>query len=222
MAQLFEQLAAFSRGEVSAKEVLASAEPAVADGKQPVESVLAGLEEHQRQTPIEKELYETIVQKVKDAAAKLRSRRSDSAGEPQAANVASGSSSDRQRKTGGVDGERMLISGQGEQQVGTGDVIKERFILEHQLGSGGMGRVFKALDLRRQEAQDRHPYVAVKLLSDAFRQHPASFISLQREAKKSQSLSHPNIIKVFDFDRDGGTIYVTMEYLSGRTLELSY
>ncbi len=82
-----------------------------------------------------------------------------------------------------------------------------------------MGRVFKALDLRRQEAQDRHPYVAVKLLSDSFRQHPASFISLQREAKKSQSLSHPNIIKVFDFDRDGGTIYMTMEYLSGRTLD---
>jgi hypothetical protein len=41
---------------------------------------------------------------------------------------------------------------------------------------------------------------------------------LQREAKKSQSLAHPNIVRVYDFDRDGATVYMTMEYLSGRSL----
>ena len=81
-----------------------------------------------------------------------------------------------------------------------------------------MGRVFKALDLRRQEAHDRHPYVAVKLLTHSFRQHPASLMALQREARRAQTLAHPNIISVFDFDRDGSLVYLIMEYLRGRTL----
>ena len=40
-------------------------------------------------------------------------------------------------------------------------------------------------------------------------------ISLQREAKKSQKLAHPNIVTVCDFDRDGDTIYIIMELLEG-------
>ena len=102
--------------------------------------------------------------------------------------------------------------------VGVGDVIRDRFVLEAELGAGGMGRVFKALDLRRQEARDRHPHVAVKLLTQSFRQHPASFVALQREARRAQTLAHPNIISVFDFDRVGSLVYLIMEYLCGHTL----
>ena len=102
--------------------------------------------------------------------------------------------------------------------VGVGDVIRGRFVLEAEVGSGGMGRVFRALDLRRQEALDRHPHVAVKVLTHAFRQHPASLVALQREARRAQTLAHPNIISVFDFDREGSLVYLVMEYLRGRTL----
>lgn len=100
-----------------------------------------------------------------------------------------------------------------------GDIIRERFVLERQLGAGGMGRVFKALDLLRQEARDREPYVAIKFVSDAFRSQPISFVALQREAKKAQKLNHPNIVRVFDFDRDGHLIFIVMEYLSGDSLD---
>lgn len=103
--------------------------------------------------------------------------------------------------------------------AGSGDLIKGRFRLEEQLGAGGMGKVFKALDLRRQEARDRDPYVAMKLLSEGFRRHPESFIALQREAKKAQSLAHPNIIRVYDFDRDDDLTYLIMEYLPGESLD---
>jgi hypothetical protein len=41
---------------------------------------------------------------------------------------------------------------------------------------------------------------------------------LQREAKKAQTLAHPNIVTVYDFDRDGAMVYLTMELLSGRPL----
>ena len=68
------------------------------------------------------------------------------------------------------------------------------------------------------EADDRNPYVAVKVLNLEFRAHPSSLMALQREAKKCQSLAHPNIVRVYDFDRDGSTVYMTMEYLSGTSL----
>ena len=99
-----------------------------------------------------------------------------------------------------------------------GDVLNDRFVLEECVGSGGMSTVYKALDRRKLEADDRNPYVAVKVLNVEFRSHPQSLIALQREAKKSQSLAHPNIVRVYDFDRDGDTVYMTMEYLSGQSL----
>ncbi|HKR36454.1 MAG TPA: serine/threonine-protein kinase [Steroidobacteraceae bacterium] len=104
-------------------------------------------------------------------------------------------------------------------EVGTGTVLKERFVLEEIIGRGGMGTVFKALDIRKEEAQDRHPYVAVKVLNEDFRRHPEAFKALQREAKKSQSLAHPNVASVHDFDRDGATVFLVMELLEGESLE---
>lgn len=97
--------------------------------------------------------------------------------------------------------------------------IKQRFVLEKVLGSGGMGAVYQAVDLRKQEASDRDPYVAIKLLNEDFQRHPDAFISLQREARKAQTLAHPNIVTVYDFDRDGDTVFMTMECLLGRPLD---
>jgi serine/threonine protein kinase len=61
--------------------------------------------------------------------------------------------------------------------------------------------------------------VALKVLNSDFRRHPQSFIALQREARKAQTLAHPNVVTVFDFDRDGEIVYMTMELLAGRSLE---
>ncbi|MCP4983310.1 MAG: protein kinase, partial [Gammaproteobacteria bacterium] len=85
---------------------------------------------------------------------------------------------------------------------GSGDVLNNRFELQQCVGSGGMSAVYKAVDRRKVEADDRHPHVAVKVLNLEFRAHPDSLIALQREAKKCQSLAHPNIVRVYDFDRD--------------------
>ena len=99
-----------------------------------------------------------------------------------------------------------------------GDTLNGRFVLEECIGFGGMGTVYKALDLRKLEASDRKPYIAIKVLNVQFRGHPKSLITLQREAKKAQALAHPNIVAVYDFDRDGSVVYLTMEYLAGRPL----
>jgi len=100
-----------------------------------------------------------------------------------------------------------------------GAVIKDRFELLQILGEGGMGMVYKALDRRKVEASDRNPYLAVKILNDEFKNHPESLKALQREARKAQDLAHPNIVTVFDFDREGSNVFMTMEYLDGGELK---
>ncbi len=98
-------------------------------------------------------------------------------------------------------------------------ILKNRFVLEEVLGTGGMGIVYKAKDLLMEEAQDRDPYVAIKVLNEEFKTHPEAFISLQRESRKSQRIAHPNIVNVYDFDRDDETVFMTMEYLDGDPLD---
>ncbi|NJD07332.1 MAG: serine/threonine protein kinase [Methylococcaceae bacterium] len=99
-----------------------------------------------------------------------------------------------------------------------GHTLKDRFVLKEVLGVGGMGTVFKALDLRKVEANDREAFVALKLLNSDFRANPLALMALQRETKRAQTLSHPNIINVYDFDRDGPNVFMTMEFLEGRPL----
>ncbi len=109
-------------------------------------------------------------------------------------------------------------SGLDPRNIGPGTILKERFELLSAIGEGGMGMVYKARDLLKVEAKDRNPYIAVKLLSGDFREHPEAFIALQRESSKAQKLAHPNITTVYDFDRDGSTVYLTMELMEGEEL----
>lgn len=99
-------------------------------------------------------------------------------------------------------------------------VLRDRFeLIEPPLGSGGMGDVFLARDLVREEMQDSSPLIALKLLNETCRTLPGALQALQREAKKAQTLSHPNIVTVYDFDRDGDDAFITMEYLKGVPLK---
>lgn len=104
-------------------------------------------------------------------------------------------------------------------QAESGRLLKKRFVLEDVLGKGGMGVVYKTRDLRKVEAQDSNPYIATKILSGNFKDHPNAFVTLQQEAVKSQKLAHPNIVTVHDFDRDGNTVFMTMELLKGDPLD---
>ena len=101
----------------------------------------------------------------------------------------------------------------------SGGLLKDRYVLEQVIGEGGMGVVYKAHDLIRVEAEDRDSFIAAKVLSQNFKDHPDAFVALQQEAVKSQRLAHPNIVTVHDFDRDGDTVFMTMELLQGEPLD---
>lgn len=102
--------------------------------------------------------------------------------------------------------------------VAVGDEINGRFVLQAEIGRGGMGRVFKALDKRKLEAHSRAPYVAVKVMTEAEIGVEAATVALEREVQRSQALTHRHIVRVNDFDRDGDTVFATMELLEGDSL----
>lgn len=122
-----------------------------------------------------------------------------------------------------MDDDATIVVDRGRQPPGeelsAGTVVNRRFVIEGVLGRGGMGVVYRAKDLRKEETGDRDPYVALKVLSDEFRRDPKMAVALQREARKAQSLAHPNIATVYDFDRDDNIVYLTMEELDGQPLD---
>ena len=103
--------------------------------------------------------------------------------------------------------------------IGIGCTLKDRFYLDSVLGVGGMGTVYKAKDLRQEEVGEKNPWLAIKILNSNISQHAFSWGALQRECKKTQQLSHPHIVSVFDFDRDGDTLFMSMEFLDGVSLD---
>ncbi|WP_024888745.1 bifunctional serine/threonine-protein kinase/formylglycine-generating enzyme family protein [Luteimonas huabeiensis] len=118
----------------------------------------------------------------------------------------------------GTDGWERIAEAAAGEAAHVGMLLKGRFLLERELGRGGMGVVFLARDERKVEARDRDPYVAVKVLNDEFRRHPDSLVALQREARRSQRLAHDNIVRVYDFDKDATIVFMTMEYIDGADL----
>jgi Tol biopolymer transport system component len=80
------------------------------------------------------------------------------------------------------------------------------------LGAGGMGEVYRARDPRL--GRD----VAIKVLSPSLSAHPHALVRFEREAMTIARISHPNIVSVFEFGRDGDTAFVVMELVDGETL----
>ena len=104
-------------------------------------------------------------------------------------------------------------------EIAPGAVLRGRFQLDEILGVGGMGTVFLGSDLIKVRAKDKHPRVALKILNEDFKEHPDSFIALQREASRQQKLAHPNIATVYDFDQtEDGLAFLVMELLEGQAL----
>jgi len=80
------------------------------------------------------------------------------------------------------------------------------------LGAGGMGEVYRA----RDEKLGRD--VAVKVLAERFARDAAAVARFEREARAVAALSHPNILAIHDFGREGDTVYAVTELLEGDTL----
>lgn len=111
------------------------------------------------------------------------------------------------------------VSAKTKIKVRVGDCIKNRFELVKILGIGGMGVVYQARDLRQKELGEAEPYLALKVLNDQLSCNESALVALQQEWKKTQQLAHPNIVTVYDFDRDRDLVFISMELLQGQSLD---
>ena len=102
--------------------------------------------------------------------------------------------------------------------IAIGHVLRDRYVLENRLGSGGMGTVYRAADRFRSDFPEGERHVAIKILHEDLRSRPEVLTNLRREYCCTQTLSHKNIVRVYEIDRDGDVAFLTMELLEGKTL----
>ncbi len=115
--------------------------------------------------------------------------------------------------------ENNKISPENRSPTLVGTVIKNRYIVESMLGHGGLCDVYLAKDQLLESSGSDTPYVALKVLQKEFATQPETVRMLIREAQQTQRLSHPNIVRVFDFGVEKEIYYLVMEYIDGETLE---
>jgi serine/threonine protein kinase len=101
--------------------------------------------------------------------------------------------------------------------VGLGTVLRNRYELLQLLGRGGMASVYKARDRYRTSLGVVDCWVAIKVVQP-HPSRPGSVDALGREFHNAQRLSHPNVINVYDIDREGDVSFYSMELLEGERL----
>ena len=109
---------------------------------------------------------------------------------------------------------RTGAEGRGDEHTVTeiGSTLGGRYRLLELLGQGGMATIYRARDAQLERD------VAVKLLRPEFGQDPDFLARFRDEARAAASLSHPNIVPVFDFGEDPSGPYIVMELVEGQDL----
>ena len=97
--------------------------------------------------------------------------------------------------------------------ISKGQKINDRYRIIRNIGEGGMANVYLGYD----EILDRD--VAIKILRGDLSNDEKFVRRFQREALSSSSLSHPNIVEMYDVGEDNGLYYIVMEYIEGKTLK---
>ncbi len=94
-----------------------------------------------------------------------------------------------------------------------GRTFGSRYQIQEKIGQGGMAVVYKGLDTLLGRT------VTIKVLRENLMEDPDLVRSFRREAYAAASLSHPNIVNVYDVGKDENVYYIVMEYIEGKTLK---
>lgn len=93
-----------------------------------------------------------------------------------------------------------------------GNVLDQRYRVDSRIARGGMATVYRAQDRRLDRP------VALKAMHPSLAEDESFVSRFIGEAKSAARLSHPNVVSVYDQGSDEGIVFLTMEYLPGRTL----
>lgn len=94
-----------------------------------------------------------------------------------------------------------------------GTVFAGRYQVLEELGSGGMGKVYKVID---KEVNEK---IAIKLLKPEISFDEGTIERFRNELKLARKISHPNVCRMYDLIKERGLYFITMEYVSGEDLK---
>jgi serine/threonine protein kinase/Flp pilus assembly protein TadD len=100
-----------------------------------------------------------------------------------------------------------------KEELTTGVTFAGRYQIIEELGRGGMGRVYKALDTEVNEK------IALKLIKPEIAAHKKTIERFRNELKFARKIRHKNVCQMYDLSKEGGNYYITMEYVSGDDLK---
>ena len=95
----------------------------------------------------------------------------------------------------------------------TGQTLLNRYFLREHAGSGGMADVYQAWD------NVRSTRLAIKVLRRDLSINPRFFKMFANEAEILRKLEHPNIVRVYDFEREGDLVFIIMDWVDGKSLK---
>jgi len=97
-------------------------------------------------------------------------------------------------------------------KIGLGSLFAGRYQIIEELGSGGMGKLYRALDLKLQEE------VALKIIKPEIASDKETIERFSNELKLARRISHKNVGRMYELMEDKGDHYITMEYIAGQDL----
>ena len=99
------------------------------------------------------------------------------------------------------------------EELTTGSTFAGRYQIIEELGEGGMGKIYKALD------KEINAKVALKLIKPEVAVDEKAIKRFQNELKMARDISHKNVCRMYDLNQEEGTYYITMEYVPGEDLK---
>lgn len=103
-------------------------------------------------------------------------------------------------------------------ELGHGDVLCGRYRIDNLMGMSGRATLFDGIDTHRMDMPPTGQSISIKVLQGPGARNPDGVLGLRREFQTLQGLSHPNIVRVYDLDRDGDLNFYTFEPLNASPL----
>ena len=98
-------------------------------------------------------------------------------------------------------------------ELATGSTFAGRYQIIEELGKGGMGKIYRAIDKKLNEE------VALKLIKPEIVSDKKTVERFSNELKLARKIAHKNVARTFDLNEEKGTHYITMEYVRGEDLK---
>lgn len=99
------------------------------------------------------------------------------------------------------------------EELTPGSIFADRYQIIDELGRGGMGKIYKALD------KEIDIKIALKLIKPEIAANKKTIERFKNELKVAREISHKNICRMYDLNYEGGSYYITMEYIRGDDLK---